>query len=153
MVCDYGMSPVLGALALGSEDEGRFYRVYGEHMAERVDREVHRLVSEARSLAEALLKPRLAVLRKASEHLLEVETLDADAMARLFGPRLAARPPVIAEVAPANGPSVPSPRPAVEARSPRRFPRPALVAALPFSLKFEWRRSRRKPSGPALAEF
>src|SRR6185503_20038889 len=32
MVCDYGMSPVLGGLAVGTDDDGgRFYRGYGEH--------------------------------------------------------------------------------------------------------------------------
>src|SRR5918999_381295 len=83
MVCDYGMSPVLGALAVGSDDEGRFYRGYGEHLAEKIDVEQHRLVDEARSLAVALLEPRLEQLKKASEELLEIETIDGTAMARL----------------------------------------------------------------------
>ena len=87
MVCDYGMSPVLGALAVGSEDEGRFYRAYGEHLAEKIDAEQHRLVDEARVLAIALLEPRLDDLKRASEELLEIETIDGKAMARLFGPR------------------------------------------------------------------
>src|SRR3954454_6111768 len=60
MVCDYGMSPVLGALAVGSEDDGRFYRGYGEHLAEKIDLEMHRLVDEARTLAIALLTARLS---------------------------------------------------------------------------------------------
>jgi len=150
MVCDYGMSPVLGALAVGSEDEGRFYRGYGEHLAEKIDAELHRLVDESRSLAIALLEPRLDQLKKASEQLLEIETFDGKAMARIFGPRPTTTPqlpPVrlVPEVAAAV------PEPVVPIRPARRSTwRPAL-AALPFTLSVQWRK-RRKPSPPSLAE-
>src|SRR3954451_22416238 len=115
MVCDYGMSPVLGGLAVGSDDDGgRFYRGYGEHLAEKIDTEQHRLVDEARSLAVALLQPRLDQIKKASEELLEIETIDGKARARLFGPRPTTAPqlpPVrIVPDAPA-GPDEPQPIP------------------------------------------
>jgi cell division protease FtsH len=151
MVCDYGMSPVLGALAVGGDDEGRFYRPYGERLAERIDAEIHRLVGEARTLAEALLAPRAAMLREASEELLRVETLDAVDVARLFGPRLAAVPAIRAGGELSRAAAVAAPRPEAEARPARRSLRPALVA-LPFSLKIPWRRPRRRPSRPTLAE-
>src|SRR5215207_897591 len=88
MVCEYGMSPRLGALAVGGDEEVRFYRPYGEHLAERIDTEIHRLVGEARTLAEALLNTRTGAMHVAAERLLEVETLDASQVASLFGPRL-----------------------------------------------------------------
>ncbi len=150
MVCDYGMSPRLGALAV-SDDENRFYRPYGEHLARRIDEEIHRLVNEARMMAEILLRPRLSMLEDASEDLLQVETLEAADVARLFGPRLAASPVVQA------APRVePVPMPAIdeaprEIRVAGRGWRPAL-AMLPFTLKVQWRRPRRRSARPALAE-
>jgi len=144
MVCDYGMSPVLGALVVGSEDEGRFYRQYGEHLAEQIDVECRRLVDEARSLAEALMKPRLHLIQRAAEQLLEVETLDGTGVVRLFGPRPVSAPaartipdlPAIGvPIASTTGPST---------RQPRGVWRPQL-SALPFTLKIQWRRPRRKP--------
>jgi cell division protease FtsH len=150
MVCDYGMSPVLGALAVGSEEDGRFYRGYGEHLAEKIDLEQHRLVDEARSLAVALLEPRLEQLKKASEELLEIETIDGKAMARLFGPRPTTTPqlPPVRLV-----PEQPAalPVPVVAARPVRRSPWQPALAALPFTLSVRWRR-RRKPTPPTLAE-
>jgi cell division protease FtsH len=85
MVCDYGMSPVLGALAVGSDDDSRFYRAYGEHLAEKIDAEQHRLVDEARTLATAVLAPHLDDLKRAAEELLEHETLDGPAAYRAAG--------------------------------------------------------------------
>jgi cell division protease FtsH len=151
MVCDYGMSPVLGALAVGSEDEGRFYRGYGEHLAEKIDQEQHRLVDEARTLAIAILEPRLADLKKASEELLEIETIDGAAMARLFGPRPTTQPqlpapPIVAAIPTVSAEPIPLPRPA------RSGWRPAL-AVLPFTLSIRWRRRRGKQSPPTLAEY
>jgi cell division protease FtsH len=147
MVCDYGMSPVLGTLAVGSEDEGRLFRGYGEHLAEKIDFELHRLVNEARTLAFALLQPRLDQVEEASEELLKVETIDGKAMARLFGPR----PTTTLELPPARLlPEAPAVfREPVVAERPwwrsRRQP------ALPFTLSFRWRRHR-KPAPRSLAE-
>ena len=149
MVCDYGMSPILGALAVGSEDEGRFYRTYGEHLAEKIDAELHRLVDEARSLAIALLGPRLDSLKKASEELLEIETIDGKAMARLFGPR----PTTIPQLPPVRllpEAPIPLPQPVAAARPARRS-WPSALAGLPFTFSIQWRR-RRKPTPPTLAE-
>jgi cell division protease FtsH len=157
MVCDYGMSPVLGGLAVGSDDDGgRFYRGYGEHLAEKIDAEQHRLVDEARGLAIALLQPRLDQIKKASEELLDVETIDGKAMARIFGPRPTTAPqlpPVrlVPEVAAAT----PTVEPIPAARPARRSTwggglKPAL-AMLPFTLSVHWRRRRKQAPG-TLAE-
>jgi cell division protease FtsH len=157
MVCDYGMSPVLGALAVGTDDEGgRFYRGYGEHLAEKIDNEQHRLVDEARSLAAALLQPRQDQIKKASDELLEVETIDGKAMARLFGPRPTTAPqlpPVRVLPDVPAGPSEPQPIPAARVAARRSTwgggLKPAL-AALPFTI--QWRHRRRKPAPHTLAE-
>ncbi|MCC6179200.1 MAG: ATP-dependent zinc metalloprotease FtsH [Chloroflexi bacterium] len=153
MVCDYGMSPVLGALAVGSDDEGHFFRPYGEALAETIDAELNRLVDEARTLATALLRARLETLKRASERLLEVETLDANDVARLFGPRLKTTPQVtptpVRQIVP-----LPALQPAAQPLpTPARRPwRPAL-AVLPFTLSVHWRRRRRKAAESArLAE-
>ena len=149
MVADYGMSPELGALAVGGDDEGRFYRPYGEKLAERIDSEVHRLVAEARTLAEALLAPRAQLLRDAAERLIEVETLDGPEIARLFGPRLAVTPALV--TGPTSNAAATAPeRRDEQTRPARRSYRPSL--ALPFSLPVRWRRPRKKPARAALAE-
>jgi cell division protease FtsH len=151
MVCDYGMSPVLGALAVGSDDESRFYRAYGEHLAEKIDTEQHRLVDEARTLAVALLEPRVDQLKAASDELLEAETIDGKAMARLFGPRPTTEPQVPAVRLVPELPATP-PEPMVPARPARRSAwRPAL-AVLPFTLSVRWRRRRKPSPPPTLAE-
>ncbi|HYU19853.1 MAG TPA: ATP-dependent zinc metalloprotease FtsH [Chloroflexota bacterium] len=151
MVCEYGMSPILGALAVGGDEEARLYRPYGEHLAQRIDAEVQRLVAEAQALADALLAPRLASLERAAERLLEVETINATEVARLFGPQLAAVPSIVGDGGPAQvAASVVAPL-APEAPPTRRFWRPSLSAALPFTLRLRWRRGQRKQSRPALA--
>jgi cell division protease FtsH len=155
MVCDYGMSPVLGALAVGSDDDGRFYRAYGEHLAEKIDVEQHRLVDEARTLAIAVLGPRLGDLKRAAEELLETETLDRPAMARIFGPRPTTTPqlpapPVVREVVPVPAQPIPLSRPARRAWKPALAP---ALAVLPFTLSIQWRRRRKSNQPPqTLAE-
>jgi len=150
MVCDYGMSPVLGALAVGSEDDGRFYRTYGEHLAEKIDNELHRLVDESRALAVALLEPRIDQLKKASEELLETETIDGKAMARIFGPRPTTTPQ-LPPVRLVPETTAPAPQPVVPVRPAKRSTWKPALAALPFTLSVQWRK-RRKPSPPSLAE-
>jgi cell division protease FtsH len=151
MVCDYGMSPRLGALAVGGDEDGRFYRPYGEHLARQIDEEIHRLVAEARRMAEAVLSPRLTEIETAAERLLEVESLDARDIAELFGPPLSAPPLVPVKRSPVPIAAAASARPAREQQPSARGWRPSL-AALPFSLPIRWRRPRRKSQRPALAE-
>ncbi len=150
MVADYGMSAELGALALGGDEEGRFYRPYGEKMAERVDSEVHRLVADARTLAEALLAPRASLLRDAAVRLMEVETLDGTEIANLFGPRLPATPALPGVGLPSSlAEDAVEQRPELT-RPARRSYRPSF--ALPFSLPLRWRPRRKKPGRATLAE-
>jgi cell division protease FtsH len=151
MVCEYGMSPILGALAVGAEEDGRFYRPYGEHLAERIDGEIQRLVAEARGLSEALLAPRLPLLQTAADRLLEIESLDAGDIARLFGPRLAATPPIFGEDSQTRAIPVAVARPEASSGQARRSWRPSL-ALLPFRLHLRWRRPGRKGSRHTLAE-
>jgi cell division protease FtsH len=87
MVCDYGMSPKLGPIALGGGDQGGFYRVHAERTAERVDAEVTRLVEQARQYARHELVTHADMLDGAVRDLLERETFDAHDMLRHFGPR------------------------------------------------------------------
>jgi hypothetical protein len=111
-------------------------------------------VDEARSLAVALLQPRLDQLKKAAEELLEVETIDGKAMARLFGPRPTTTPQLPAVRLVPDAPAEPA-EPVVAARLARRASwgstwKPAL-AVLPFTLSVRWRR-RKKDNAQRLAE-
>jgi cell division protease FtsH len=62
MVCDWGMSEVLGPVSLGGENDevflGREFtraRRFSERTAETIDQEIHKLVTEAENTASGLL--------------------------------------------------------------------------------------------------
>jgi cell division protease FtsH len=87
MVCEWGMSDVIGPLTFGKHDEQIFlgreisqHRDYSENTAQTIDSEVKRLVTEAHERALGLLKGNLDKLHTMAEALLEEETLDAEAV-------------------------------------------------------------------------
>ncbi len=94
MVVDYGMSEAIGPVALGAErsafvpTEGGITRMreHGERVADLVDAEVKRIVSEAEAQAWALLDARRDTLETVAQALLEREYLDGDAFRELVGP-------------------------------------------------------------------
>lgn len=82
MVTRWGMSEKLGPLTYGRTEELVFLgreisetRNYSEATAEEIDREVRRIVVEARERAKQLLTENRALLDKVAGALLEVETL------------------------------------------------------------------------------
>ena len=92
MVCDYGMSEELGPLTYGKKDEQIFlgreitqHRDYSEFTAQRIDKEVSRIINEAYGRTTNLLKTNLESLHKIAQALLERETLDVRAIDELLG--------------------------------------------------------------------
>ncbi len=87
MVCKWGMSSKLGPLSFGAREEQIFlgreiaqHRDYSEDTARIIDQEVRRLVDEAQKTALRLLTENRDKLDAIAKALLEVETLDAEAV-------------------------------------------------------------------------
>ena len=83
MVCEWGMSDVLGPLSFGKKDEQIFlgreinqHRDYSEQTAQIIDREVRKIVEANYKRALNLLRDHIDELHRLSEALLEYETLD-----------------------------------------------------------------------------
>ncbi len=85
MVTKYGMSEVMGPLQFGQQDELVFLgrelaeqRDYSEEVAEQIDAEVRRLVTEAHARVRAMLTTNLDKLHAVARALLERETLNSE---------------------------------------------------------------------------
>ncbi len=84
MVCEWGMSELMGPLTFGKKDEAIFlgreiaqHRDFSEETAQQIDGEVRRLVLFGYNRAKDLLVRHMDTLHKLAETLLEKETLDA----------------------------------------------------------------------------
>ncbi len=91
MVTKYGMSDVIGPIALGnSHDEVFLGKEYGHeadyshHVASTVDEEIRRFLTEAHTRAETILTTHRATLDHLAEEVLEKETLDDKDLERIF---------------------------------------------------------------------
>lgn len=85
MVCDWGMSEVLGPLTFGKKEEQIFlgreiaqHRDYSESTAILIDEEVKKLVMGAHQKATKILKDNLEILHRLAEALLETEVMDGE---------------------------------------------------------------------------
>ncbi len=91
IVCEYGMSDLLGPVAWGSRQEEVFLgkdfarreQDYSEATAERIDEEVRRLVQDAYDTARGILARNDHVLHKVAQALLERETIDGTEFERI----------------------------------------------------------------------
>ena len=100
MVVDYGMSDAVGPVSLGTErsaflpTEGGMSRLreHGERVADLVDAEVKRIVSEAEAQAWSLLDARRDILERVAQALLAREYLEGDDFRALLGEATAATP-------------------------------------------------------------
>ncbi len=80
MVTQYGMSEDLGPLSLGHEDPNAFFsgpKISGA-TAERIDKEVSRLLSEAHDQAERILVEHRDMLDRLAALLIVTETIDGE---------------------------------------------------------------------------
>jgi spastic paraplegia protein 7 len=83
-VAEAGMSDIVGHVSLSSNTAGR--RPYSKWLAAQVDREVRRMVAEATTRTEAVLKENYHLLEKLAEALLEQEVLNYKDLVELLGP-------------------------------------------------------------------
>jgi cell division protease FtsH len=91
MVTQWGMSERLGPRTFGRREELVFLgreiaeqRNYSEKVAEEIDEEVRRIVDRAYQSARKVLVEKRAKLDQIARHLIEVETVDGEALAALF---------------------------------------------------------------------
>ena len=91
MVCEWGMSDVLGPVALSNRHEEVFLgreivqpRDYSEETARLIDAEVRRIVTEAMEKAERLLRENIDALHRIATALLEREVLTGEELDRLL---------------------------------------------------------------------
>lgn len=98
MVTRLGMSDLLGPMVYGQKDELIFLgreiseqRDYSEAVAEQIDREVRRLVTEAYNQATSILVEHRDKLDMVAKRLLEDETLSRDEFEKIFPPPIQKR--------------------------------------------------------------
>ncbi|MEN8143929.1 MAG: ATP-dependent zinc metalloprotease FtsH [Gemmatimonadota bacterium] len=110
MVTQFGMSEVLGPIAVGERDHEIFLgremsqrREVSEETARVVDAEIKRFLDTAYESAEKVLSENRALLDAIAEALLERETLDADAI-KLLAAGKPLPPLAVSEVAQAETP-------------------------------------------------
>ena len=91
MVCKWGMSELIGPMAVGEQSHEVFIgrewvanREHSEETARMVDAEVKRIIDESMATADRLLRENVDSLHRVAEALLERETLSGDEVKRLM---------------------------------------------------------------------
>jgi cell division protease FtsH len=92
MVCEWGMSDLLGPIAYGQKDEPIFlgkeiarHKDYSEETARSIDTEIKRIVEASLAQAERILTEQKDKLKLLAETLLAKENLDDDEIRALLG--------------------------------------------------------------------
>ena len=92
MVCEWGMSEVMGPLTYGKKDEQIFlgrefatHKDYSEETAVRIDQEVTRIVESSYQRSKQLLIDHMEALNKIAAELLEKEVLNATELDAIIG--------------------------------------------------------------------
>lgn len=121
MIKRYGMSESLGPRTFGKREEMVFLgrdmgeeRDYGDKVAEQIDEEVRRLITNAYTQAEELLITHKPKLVRLAEYLIENETVSGAALPQLFDEgNLGGEPgtPAVPPEPPPEAPPYPTPRP------------------------------------------
>ncbi len=85
MVCEWGMSEKMGPITYGQKEQEIFlgreiaqHRDYSEKVAQEIDNEVRRIITESEEKTERLLRKNIDKLHLLSNSLLEHELLDGD---------------------------------------------------------------------------
>ena len=91
MITEYGMSELLGPVALGRKEELVFLgreiseqRNYSDEVALQIDQEIRKLIDTAHSRARQIMSEHMDKLIQISNLLVEKETLDGEEMEALF---------------------------------------------------------------------
>jgi cell division protease FtsH len=107
MVCEWGMSDVLGPMTFGKKEEAIFLgrdlgqtRDYSEQTAQTIDREVRDIVERNYRRAREVLSENIAILHNLAAALLEFETISGEEVERIVQGLKIERPLVAAEVPP-----------------------------------------------------
>ncbi|MBI4925463.1 MAG: ATP-dependent metallopeptidase FtsH/Yme1/Tma family protein [Bdellovibrio sp.] len=90
MVCEWGMSDILGPLAFGQKEETIFlgreiaqHRDYSEQTAQTIDREIRDIVEKNYKRAKDIIATRLHLLHDIANALLEYETIDGEEVEKI----------------------------------------------------------------------
>lgn len=102
MVCEWGMSDLLGPLSFGQKEGSVFLgrdiaksRDYSEDTAQTIDREVREIVERNYKRAREILEAQLPTLHSLTAALLEYETLDGSEVDTIIaGGKIERKPPV-----------------------------------------------------------
>jgi len=93
LITQYGMSDVLGLRTFGKREELVFLgrdiaeqRDYSEKVAELIDQEISRFISDAIKTASAIIKKKRDKLDEIAIKLLEKETLEKEEFEKIFEP-------------------------------------------------------------------
>ena len=103
MVCEWGMSPKLGAVTFGKKEEAIFLgremsqrSEYSEQTAQEIDSEVRRIMTEQYDRAKLLLNTNMLALRRVAEVLIQYETIEgAEVQLLLEGKPMTREPPKV----------------------------------------------------------
>jgi cell division protease FtsH len=94
MVCEWGMSEAMGPLSYGKKEEQIFlgrefatHKDYSEETAQKIDKEVARIVMTSYENAKQILSDRMDILNRIASELLEKEVLNAPELDALIGIR------------------------------------------------------------------
>jgi cell division protease FtsH len=92
MVCEWGMSDVLGPIAFGQKEEPIFigkeiarHKDYSEETARKIDKEIEKLVQVGLDTAKKHLNDHIDKLHRLAENLVSRETLDDEEVRELLG--------------------------------------------------------------------
>ncbi|MBI4721549.1 MAG: ATP-dependent metallopeptidase FtsH/Yme1/Tma family protein [Candidatus Stahlbacteria bacterium] len=95
MVCSWGMSNVIGPMALGEKQEEIFlgreiaqHRDYSEEMARLIDKEITKIVRTAEERAKKIITEHRSDLEKIVNRLLEKEVLTGDEIDNILKPKV-----------------------------------------------------------------
>ncbi len=91
MVCEWGMSEVLGPITFGKKEEAIFLgreigqnRDYSEQTAQTIDREVRDIVERNYRRAREMVSSKIQTLHDLAQALLEFETIDGEDVERIM---------------------------------------------------------------------
>ena len=92
MVCEWGMSEAMGPLSYGKKEEQIFlgrefatHKDYSEETAQKIDKEVARIVMTSYESAKQILSDRMDILNRIASELLEKEVLNAAELDAIIG--------------------------------------------------------------------
>jgi cell division protease FtsH len=99
MVCEWGMSDVLGPVTFGKKEEAIFlgreiaqHRDYSEQTAQTIDREVRDIVERNYRKAREIISSKVHILHELAKALLEYETLNGEEVERIVNGLKVERP-------------------------------------------------------------